>query len=163
MLPPQPCINLLRTVVKTVLKMLKFFLIIWLPQLLYNACPWLSFPCNYIYLLYINYILMAAFKFLSHTHTHTYIYTHIQYLAKVFIFSSFVMLLLYVNCFKLVFFFYISLHYIHHFEKAKTELSQLRKSLRVQLMKNGGKNKCCVYNFVQCIYTHKKVYIYVFT
>ncbi len=22
----------------------------------------------------------------------------------------------------------------------------------VQLMKNGGKNKCCVYNFVQCIY-----------
>ncbi len=24
--------------------------------------------------------------------------------------------------------------------------------LWVQLMKNGGKNKCCVYNFVQCIY-----------
>ncbi len=24
----------------------------------------------------------------------------------------------------------------------------------VQLMKNGGKNKCCVYNFVQCMYVY---------
>lgn len=39
---------------KPVLKMLKLFLIIWLPELLYNKRPWL--------LLYINYILLASFK-----------------------------------------------------------------------------------------------------
>ncbi len=31
--------------------------------------------------------------------------------------------------------------------------------LWVQLMKNGGKNKCCIYNFVQCVC----VYIYIYT
>ncbi len=49
-------------------------------------------------------------------------------LANVFIplhFFTF-MLLPYVNCFKLVF-FYISLHSIHYIDKAKTELSQLCK------------------------------------
>ncbi len=30
--------------------------------------------------------------------------------------------------------------------------------LWVQLMKNGGKNKCCIYNFVQCTY----IYIYIY-
>ncbi len=54
---------------------------------------------------------------------------NIQCLAKVFIPLHFFHVLLcccLVNCFKLVF-FYISLHSIHHIDKAKTELSQLCK------------------------------------
>ncbi len=34
--------------------------------------------------------------------------------------------------------------------------------IRVQLMKNGGKNKKrCVYNFGQCIYIYIYIYIYI--
>ncbi len=47
------------------------------------------------------------------------------------------LLLPYVNCFKLLFyFFYISLHSIHHIDKAQTELSQLCKLIiNIQIKK----------------------------
>ncbi len=33
--------------------------------------------------------------------------------------------------------------------------------LWVQLMKNGGKNKCCVYNYFQCIYIYIYICVYI--